>query len=477
MDALSPYGKTYPGETISADSSALRRSSGEMPAKRFPGNYTRWVVIAVATAFLFCSGWAAIAGYNFVRENIGTWEQQARKSARDVNSNNLLEEDLPPIKANLYGTLAGLKIVEVTPNTPAARAGLKYGDILVAYNKRPVSNQDEISAVMDDAESQHNQTGKPDTAELSLYRDGDMTVKTLQVPIGRLGIYTREWTFAGAFVEDAIVERNDYASAERYASQAAAETGHYTADQLLHMRMLCVNNEKDGENIRQRQVDELYRSCPADKVTLFGNYDLLYHKRHRAGAAIFERYLKMKKVDVSTELNLASCYTEIGRYDDADALLTKVLARPERDENAPSAYGMSVLSNIRGKIQMGHHQYDRAQERFLAALEHYPNDSYYALAFLYCAAQRDASGDKPGEFEAAYKTVSARSSATETLMGYHIDALRAFILVKHNRKQEASALVRKWKDSSDAKRYIPVFWARFPEGSNIIDNWNSSVNP
>jgi hypothetical protein len=64
-------------------------------------------------------------------------------------------------------------------------------------------------------------------------------------------------------------------------------------------------------------------------------------------------------------------------------------------------------------------------------------------------------------------------------MGYHIDALRAFTMVKRNRRHEASALVWKWKNSPDAKRYIPVFWSRFPEGSTIIDNWNSllSANP
>ena len=27
---------------------------------------------------------------------------------------------------------------------------------------------------------------------------------------------------------------------------------------------------------------------------------------------------------------------------------------------------------------------------------------------------------------------------------------------------------RTW-DSADVKRYIPIFWARFPKGSNIID--------
>lgn len=429
------------------------------------GNFTRWIVFA---ALIWLS-----PGYTHGQTNVAAWRKPTRAVARDTQ-----QKGLPQIKADLYGTLAGLKIVEVTPKTPAARAGLKYGDVIIAYNKRPVSNQDEISVVMSHAELQQKQKGRPKTAELSLYRDGDMTVKTMRVPLGRLGIYTREWTFTGAWIEDAIVDRNDYNAAEQHANDAA-ESGQYTADQLLHMRMLCVNNEEGGDNIRQIQVDDLYLSYPADKVTLFANYDLLYNKRYRAGAAVFERYLEIKKVDVSTELNLASCYTEMNRYDAAEALLNKVLARPVGDDNAPSEYGLSVLSNIRGRIDMGHLRYDRAQERFRAALERYPDDSYYTLAFLYCAALREAKGGKPGEFEGAYKEVSARSRVTENSMGYHIDALRAFTMVKHNSRQEATALVWKWKNSSDAKRYISVFWSRFPEGSTIIDNWNNllSSNP
>ena len=473
MDNLSAYGNVVVcGSAVETGRSGATASSPELLNTKPHSNSLRWFLAALVFTFLIGGGWGAISAFKYVRSNVGSWREQFR--ARN-GSNNPLAEELPPAKKDFYGTLAGLKIVEVTPQSPAARAGLKYGDILVAYNKRPVSNQDEISAVMDYEEEQYNQTGKPAMVELTLYRDGDMAVKSLRVPVGHLGIFTREWTFAYAFVDDAIMQRNDYAEAERYANQAAA-SGQYAADQILHMRMLTVNNEKDGEAIRQHQVDELYRNSPADKVTLFGNYELLYNKRFRAGAAIFERYLKIKKVDVSTELNLASCYTELDRYDDADALLKKILARPEGDENSPSEYGMSVLSNIRGKIHMGRRQYDRAQERFMAALERYPGDSYYVLAFLYCAAQRDVSGEKPGEFEAAYKAVSTQLGDTQNVMGYHLDALRAFMLVKRDHRQEASVLVAKWKNSADAKRYIPMFWSRFPEGSNIIENWNSLLS-
>jgi tetratricopeptide (TPR) repeat protein len=289
-----------------------------------------------------------------------------------------------------------------------------------------------------------------------------------------LGVYTRDWTFAGAFVEDAIVDRDNYAAGEKYANEAAA-SGQYTDDQILHMRMLCVNNEKDGDEIRRTQLDELFKKHDPEKLYNFAYDDLQHNKRYHAAAAVFERYLKIVKVDVSTELNLALCYSESGRYDEAEALITKVLARSEDDDNSPSEYGMTVVSNIRGRIFMARRQYDKAQERFEAALERNPGDPYYTLAFLYCVAQRDAMGEKPGQFEVAYKTVCAPSCETETEMGYHIDALRAFTLVKHNRVDEARRAVVKWRGSADAKRYIPIFWRRFSEGAAIIDNWNTLI--
>ena len=440
----------------------------EMPGKIVPprqprNNQTVGIAVAILASLFAVSVPVGLVVYKFAGKQF-------------ASSGFRIGRGLGPTKSNFEGTLAGLKIVGVQANSSAARVGLKYGDILVAYDNRPVTNEDEISAVMDQAERGRAANGG--TVELALYRDGNMKIQKVRIPVGRMGIYTREWTFAYAFVDDAIMQRNNYAEANQYADQAE-KSGQYTRDQLLHMRMLCVNNEEDGDAIRRQQVTAIYNANPADQVTLFGNYDLLYNKRFRAAAAVFERYLEKKHEDVSTELNLAACYTELDRYDDAEALVNRVLARPEGDENAPSPYGLSVLSNIQGKIQMGHHQYDRAQERFLAALERYPGDSYYVLAYLYCAAQRDVKGEKSGEFENAYTTIAGQLSETRNVMGYHLDALRAFVLVRHNRTQDAGPLVWKWRGSAEAKRYIPVFWSRFPEGSQIIDNWNSlfSTNP
>ena len=125
---------------------------------------------------------------------------------------------------------------------------------------------------------------------------------------------------------------------------------------------------------------------------------------------------------------------------------------------------------------MGRGQYDRAQESFKKALEQYPDDPYYILAFLYCAARREVAGEMAADFEAAYKMVSARLEETEALMGYHIDALRAFVLMKRQHVSVARATVVKWKDSADAKRYIPIFWRSFPDGAEIIKTGISMGN-
>jgi tetratricopeptide (TPR) repeat protein len=306
--------------------------------------------------------------------------------------------------------------------------------------------------------------------ELSLYRDGEMTVRTLSVPLGRLGIYTREWTLAGAFVEEAI-GAGDYVSAEKYLAEAAA-SGRYTGAQILHMRILCLSNERDRDAILQKQIDELYRTYPPEKLRLFANYDLLYHKRYRAAAAIFERYLKLKRVDVATELTLALCYTELEKYDDAEPLLARIAARPETDENAATQYVLSEASNLRARIYMGRRQYSRAQELFRKGLDEHAGNSYYALAFLYCAARREIVEGRAGEFEAAYEFVTARSDEIEQQMGYHIDALRAYVQVKGRHLSAARATVDKWVDSADARRFVPLFWGKFPNGAEIIKNWN-----
>src|SRR5512145_3222704 len=141
--------------------------------------------------------------------SLGEWNVVAGQKSVSLRRERI---PIPSAKTDLSGTVAGVKITLVGPNSAAARAGLKNGDVLIAYNKRPITIEEELDAVVKFFQRQFEQTGRDVTAELSFYRGGDLTVRTFRIPIGRLGIYTRDWTFAGAFVQDAIVNRDDYVS-------------------------------------------------------------------------------------------------------------------------------------------------------------------------------------------------------------------------------------------------------------------------
>jgi serine protease Do len=69
-------------------------------------------------------------------------------------------------------SLAGALVAEVQPGTPAAVAGLKTGDVILAFNDTPILSAGDLSARVHMAEP-------GDRAQLKVWRDGkDMTVTT-----------------------------------------------------------------------------------------------------------------------------------------------------------------------------------------------------------------------------------------------------------------------------------------------------------
>jgi serine protease Do len=57
-------------------------------------------------------------------------------------------EELNPQLAEFFGVKEGVRVRSVTANTPAERAGLKAGDVVVKVNGTPVTNPREISGLV-----------------------------------------------------------------------------------------------------------------------------------------------------------------------------------------------------------------------------------------------------------------------------------------------------------------------------------------
>jgi S1-C subfamily serine protease len=57
-------------------------------------------------------------------------------------------EELNPQLAEFFGVKEGVLVRGVTPKTPAERAGLKAGDVVVKVNGTPVTNPREISGLV-----------------------------------------------------------------------------------------------------------------------------------------------------------------------------------------------------------------------------------------------------------------------------------------------------------------------------------------
>jgi S1-C subfamily serine protease len=62
-----------------------------------------------------------------------------------------------------WGRVEGVAILDVTPGSRAARAGLEPGDVITAVNRQPVGTVRDLGRALGDA---------PGTVALTVWRDG-----------------------------------------------------------------------------------------------------------------------------------------------------------------------------------------------------------------------------------------------------------------------------------------------------------------
>jgi S1-C subfamily serine protease len=82
---------------------------------------------------------------------------------------------LPPHARTRLGRASGLEVVEVAPDSPARRAGLRAEDLLVEIGGRPVERADDVQKLMNEAA-----IGRP--LPVRLLR-GERLIETELVPV------------------------------------------------------------------------------------------------------------------------------------------------------------------------------------------------------------------------------------------------------------------------------------------------------
>lgn len=164
-----------PYDSFLQTDAAINRGNSGGPLFNMEGE-----VIGVNTAIISPSGGSIGIGFaipsDIVRNVVSQLQQfgETRRGWLGVRIQSVTEE-----LAESFGLLTprGALIAEVTPGGPAAKAGIKAGDVIISFNRQPVPEMGDLPRIVAD-------TAVGEEADVVVWRDGKE--RNFRVTLGRL---------------------------------------------------------------------------------------------------------------------------------------------------------------------------------------------------------------------------------------------------------------------------------------------------
>jgi tetratricopeptide (TPR) repeat protein len=209
-------------------------------------------------------------------------------------------------------------------------------------------------------------------------------------------------------------------------------------------------------------LEQLIATQPANYLQMMANDKFFRDKRSRAAAACFVEYLKTSPDDVSARLNMAVAYNRVGMYEEANRAVDYLFEHRLRlgDHGHVVAYESKAVAAL-GKKEYGK-SIQLAEQSF--AIDHRP---FPLIIVQFAAAQM---GDM-GKLKAAQQRFEKALPAQYLEMKIHMDAIRAYAMVRNNQLDAAQRLIQPWKDTDGAAGRVRQYWQSVPDGMDVARNF------
>ncbi len=163
----------------------------------------------------------------------------------------------------------------------------------------------------------------------------------------------------------------------------ASKEGYGTVSHEMKVSQFSKQNSPLSIILRKIQVAEMNRPGIEDEgsVVLFeeGN-ELFDQKKYAEAAAKFEEFVGKNPSVYLVNINIGNCYKEMGEYDKAIEIYTKVLEKvKEEKESTESEKSVARALTGMGETYFKQGNLEKASEYFRQAIDNFPEDE--ALAF------------------------------------------------------------------------------------------------